>query len=574
MRTYGTAVLEDDKWVIEAEPHVMLRLKRVFGSVSKKAHGKIRISDTVDNCRDLEWFCERYPLKFEQAEHLASRAAKHRERASLVDSLLRGYTHARDFELAIPPRNYQRVAADLALASRGLLIADDVGLGKTATAICVLSDSRARPALIVAPTHLQRQWQDEIKRFAPNLVTHIVQKTTPYDYTAPSKSKRFKGHQLSLVNRHPDVLVITYAKLSGWAETLASVIKSIVFDEVHELRTGITTAKGSAAEHLCSRVEFRVGLSATPIFNYGGEIWNVCNFLNPGALGEYGEFTQEWCDGNGYDKPSLKEPEAFGAYVREAGLLIRRTREEVGRELPDLIKVPHHVESDESALEAIRSSAAELARIILSQSERPLARGEQFRAGGELDMLVRQATGIAKAPYVAQFVRMLVESGEKVVLYGWHREVYRLWLDRLKEFNPVMFTGTESPAQKEASKQSFINGDSKVFIISLRSGAGLDGLQYSGCRTVVFGELDWSPAVHEQCAGRVHRDGQTESVLAYYLISDSGSDPIVADVLGVKKSQLEGLRDPTGPTGIERTDTGGAHVRKLAEEFLRRSAAA
>lgn len=55
--------------------------------------------------------------------------------------------------------------------------------------------------------------------------------------------------------------------------------------------------------------------------------------------------------------------------------------------------------------------------------------------------MMRQATGIAKAPYVLEFVRMLVESGESVMLYGWHRDVYNIWLERLAEFNPVMYTG-------------------------------------------------------------------------------------------------------------------------------------
>ncbi len=70
--------------------------------------------------------------------------------------------------------------------------------------------------------------------------------------------------------------------------------------------------------------------------------------------------------------------------------------------------------------------------------------------------MMRQATGIAKAPYVAEFVRMLVESGESVMLYGWHRDVYNIWLERLAEFNPVMYTGTEGPAAKERSKQAFL----------------------------------------------------------------------------------------------------------------------
>jgi hypothetical protein len=106
-----------------------------------------------------------------------------------------------------------------------------------------------------------------------------------------------------------------------------------------------------------------------------------------------------------------------------------------------------------------------------------------------------------------------------------------------------MFTGSESPVQKEEARQAFLSDQGSVLIMSLRAGAGIDGLQHK-CRTVVFGELDWSPGVHEQCVGRIHRDGQPDPVVAYFLVSDFGADPIIVDVLGVKRAQIDGVRDP------------------------------
>jgi hypothetical protein len=73
--------------------------------------------------------------------------------------------------------------------------------------------------------------------------------------------------------------------------------------------------------------------------------------------------------------------------------------------------------------------------------------------------------------------------------------------------------------------------------------------------------------VHEQCIGRVHRDGQMEPVMAYFLISDTGSDPIVSDVLGVKREQIEGVRNP-GEHLVERIDNGENQLRRLAQQFL------
>jgi hypothetical protein len=88
---------------------------------------------------------------------------------------------------------------------------------------------------------------------------------------------------------------------------------------------------------------------------------------------------------------------------------------------------------------------------------------------------------------------------------------------------------------------------------------------------VVFGELDWSPGVHEQAIGRLHRDGQTDTVTAYYLQADEGSDPVIADVLGVKRQQIEGFRDPDGPL-VRQLATDLDRVKKLAESFLQQFA--
>jgi superfamily II DNA or RNA helicase len=569
LKTYGTLQLEHEKrrWRLECEPHVMLRLKRLFASVGKRSHGVVYVADTEENARDLEWFIDRYRLEVAPLAlaHLVKQSMMHRERASLVDALIAGRMPPTDFNrvLAMPARGYQQVAGDIVLRGGSLLLADEVGLGKTLSAICTFTDTRTLPALVVTLTHLPKQWANEIAKFAPSLRVHILKKGTPYDLTRIGG----RGKQLGLSAGTPDVIITNYHKLTGWAETLAPVVRSVVFDECQELRRrgapGERSQKYQAAEHVARHTQFRMGLSATPFYNYGGEIWNVMNVLRPDGLGTESEFHTEWCV-SAADKPRISDPHAFGSFMREAGMMIRRTRKDVGRELPPLSKVPHHVESDPEAIEKIAGSASELARIILRQGESH--RGEKFHASEELSNKLRQATGIAKAPYVAEFVRLLVESGEKVVLYGWHHEVYRLWGELLRDLAPAFFTGVQSISEKEKSKQAFVAGASRVLIMSLRAGAGLDGLQ-GKCRNVVFGELDWSPGVHEQCVGRIYRDGQMDPVVAYFLVAESGSDPIVADVLGLKKSQIDGVLEPTGAL-VEHLEQGDGNVKRLAAAFL------
>lgn len=565
-KVYGTAELKGSTWHVTTEPHVAIRLRRLFKRSGRQV-GTVKLANTNEICRDLLWFTARYPLDVTPRDALEEGATAFDERVQRFDALLAGRIDPRPFDMALPPRRYQQVAASLGLEAGGLLIADDLGLGKTVSAIALLSDPATRPALVVTLTHLPRQWERELFRFAPELRAHIIKKGTPYDLAKTKRSKEAPQPTLftpeQMAPRFPDVLICNYHKLAGWAEALAGKVKTVIFDECQELRRA-GSQKYEGARHIAEACEYRIGLSATPIYNYGIEIFNVMEVLRPGALGSQSEFLEEWCKGyHDPDKARIAKPRAFGTYMREAGLMIRRTRSDVGRELPPLSKVVHYVDADPAALERLSQGIAELAKLILDRTGKWDERGKAAR---ELDWRLRQATGIAKAPYVADFVKLLCESGEKVVLYGWHREVYSIWADRLKDYNPVFYTGTESVTQKEAARKAFCEGDAQILVMSLRAGAGLDGLQGS-CRIVVYGELDWSPGVHEQGGGRVHRDGQSDPVTAYYLVSDEGSDPIVMDVLGIKKEQVDGIKNPSGEL-LEKLEKSGDHIKRLAEAYL------
>jgi SNF2 family DNA or RNA helicase len=570
--TKDTVALEQDGkrkvWVVRCRPHIRMKLKRTMGKADRNEFDAVKFSDSPETCRDLHWFMLRYPMEMSRDDrrYLDERAIGHKKREVEVQSILAGTYQPRQFELAIPPRDYQSQVAELVLRSGGTLIADDLGVGKTVSAICTLTDPRTRPALVVTMTHLVGQWRNELAKFAPNLTTHVIKKGQPYDIAKAMRGRKRKDPGPSLpgvANDLPDVLIINYAKLSGWADALAGVVKSVIFDEGQELRIPDSN-RYHAAKRIADLALFRTALTATPIYNFGGEMHSLLSCIQPEAIGTKIEFVREWCNEHG-SHSAIKDPRAFGLYVRDEGLMVRRTRADVGRELPGLTIVPHHIDCDPDALDAIKDRAAELAHIILKQGGEFIEKGVAAR---EITHLMRQATGIAKAPYVAEFVKMIAAAGEKVVLYGWHHAVYDIWRERLKEYWPVMFTGNESAPEKDRSKDLFVNGHSRVLIMSLRAGAGLDGLQHC-CRTLVHGELDWSPAVHEQADGRVNRDGQKDAVLSYRLLADSGSDPVVADTLGLKRAQLVGIKDPYGGI-IERLETDGEHAKKLAQAHLER----
>lgn len=571
----GRISLRGDAFVIETLPHVSIKLRRLFRGVQRLAAGVFELAATAEHAYDLEWFRDRYPLEVDSSAEDKFRylVARHENKlASIAEIDSDSYTPP-EFDLAIPPREYQRLAADLGLKTGSLLIADEIGTGKTISAISLLAGQGTLPAVIVTMTHLGIQWGREIGRFAPKLRAHRIRKTQPYDLKTVKFETDFSSRKRRKVDysNPPDVLITTYSKLGGWVETFAGRVNTIVFDEVQDLRHA-GTLKYDAAKAIAETCQFRVGLSATPIYGYGEEIFNVMNVLAPGQLGTREEFLTEWCSGSGYDqdKSKVRDPAALGTYLREAGLMIRRTRKEVGRELPELTIVRHAVEADPESIKKASADVAELAQRVLDRIGTPL---ERMQTAGELDYRLRLATGIAKAGAMADFVRLLVESDERVVLFAWHHEVYDLVCSSFDKHGVTWarYTGKESASQKDEARRKFLESEAKVLIISLRSGAGLDGLQ-KVCRTVVIGELDWSPQVIHQCIGRAHRDGQEHPVMAYVLEADEGSDPVILDVLGIKDAQSLGILDPEASASTEPVLAGASddHIRRLAEDVIRR----
>lgn len=582
MRSLGTIAFDAAKggrWVVRCSPHVAMRVRRIFHG-SERGKGNEAIMSATDVAAfDLETMIRpRYPLDLDESarDRFERAVSRYTARQAAIEAVLApDYQPPLPTPLALPPRAYQQVAIDLAASSGGLLVADDVGLGKSMIGIGAIVASGATPAVIISMTHLARQWRRELSKFAPHLSTHVISKGQPYPLrdlvvTTFDKSSGRRRVIKQGAPVLPDVLVMNYHKLAGWADELVKLgVQCLIFDECQELRRS-DSKRYEAARMLAEHARVRVGLSATPIYGYGNEIFNVIDCIAPAYLGDRSEFLKEWCSSAWGDdqKAKVSDPPALRAHLTESGVMLRRTRRDVDRELPPLQRIWYEVESDETSLDKIQDAAGELARFILSRTGSGI---ERMKAAGELDWRLRQATGLAKAPAVADFVRMLVEGGESVVLGGWHHAVFEVWRSRLHDFMPAVYTGQVSDAGKAEALRRFIDGDTKILILSNRAGAGIDGLQHV-CRTVVSGELDWSPAVHIQFEGRAARDGQKDPVASYYLVSEDGSDPVIRDVLGLKEEQRVGLIEGSGGSALGQTSQAedDNRMRRLAEAYLAR----
>ncbi|MGE4457151.1 MAG: SNF2-related protein [Arcobacteraceae bacterium] len=551
-RTYGKAILMMSEWVLEdIEPHVSIRLKKIFPKIPQYATPPYRFKNTPENCSELEWFMDRYPLEISKKDLQALNKGSEQFSNTLYELdgiLLPDFQPSKRENIFIyadkQPRHYQWQMAEIVSKKMVSLCGDVMGLGKTITGIATIAANVEKGrAAVVIPTHLVNQWAKMISKFT-NLTVHVIKKGTPYDL--PSA----------------DVYIYKYGLLRGWVDIFAqNFFYTAILDEVQELRTGTVSMKGQGAKILCAHTKVRLGMSGTPVYGYGGEIWNIYNILQEGILGEEHEFQREWCSSLGNGKFKVDDPEALGRYLREQHLLVRRTKQDVGIQIGKVTRIVETVTHDEGSVRTFEDIAKQLA--ITASTGNFIERG---RASMELDMMARQITGIAKARSVAEMAKMFLESGESVLLSGWHREVYNIWLRELGEYNPVLYTGSETSTQKEKTKEAFLKGETNLMIISNRSGAGLDGLQHR-CSTLIVGELDWSPKVHEQLEQRLDRDGQKNPVMILYPVSDGGSDPVLMDLCGLKNSQADGIMEPDGKKDIS-YGSDESRIKKLVEHYL------
>lgn len=596
MRTYGTYQFRPTEsgplalraqlqhhtgtWRLDLEPAAATRVKRIFGRVQESRGGMIVVAHTLEVARDLAWAMERWPMRPRDsfsAALLEHSQNTHRTREREIGEVLAGTAPRLELpvDVAKTPREYQLQAIQL-LKTRGrILLGDAVGLGKTFTSLLATTLEGALPALVVPPTHLPSRWVTELQEAFPSLTYSVARSSVPPD-------RIFEGDLR-------DVEIVPYSKLHGWAKAIAPYVRTVIFDEAQELRHGAGsednpesgTKKGRAAALVAENATYVIGATATPVYNYGSEVWNIADILSPGELGTRPEFVREWGGAtmtNG--RTIVKDPHGLGSYLREAGFLLARDRTEVGRELPKTVKHTMTVETNPAALDAVRSDAKALARMILdSQSDRQ----DRFQAAGQIDMMVRQATGVGKAPFVAEFCKLLLESEQRIIIWGWHREVYDILMAELADYNPRLYTGTESPKQKLDAERAFtaswldendptvtreqLAQQCRVLIMSLRSGAGVDGLQ-KVASVGVFAELDWSPQVHEQAIGRIRRDGMGEAPpVIYFLVSEDGSDPALMEVLGVKRQQSERLMSSDGQL-LTSSTVDPDRAKRLARQML------
>lgn len=398
----------------------------------------------------------------------------------------------------------------------GGILADDMGLGKTLQALSFLQHLKATSgslrALVVCPTSLMYNWENEIKKFVPD-IKHCIHHGTLRE-------------RKNLHLNDADVIITTYGTLRSDIKNFVSMrFDYVVLDESQAIKN--PTSKITKAACLLQS-KSRLCLSGTPLQNNTFDIFAQMNFLNPGMLGNMEFFRQEFAI------PIDK----FGDTEQKSHLrrllfpfLLRRTKEQVAKDLPEKTetilfcemgaeqrKIYDAYRNDyrDKILGVVDAQGVQRSQLTILQglmklrqicdSPAILKEDEQFpNVSVKLDELSREITeniSDHKALIFSQFLGMLALIKQKLIEL---------------EVPFEYFDGSTPAAERERAVKRFQTDDScRVFLISLKAGGV--GLNLTAADYVYIADPWWNPAVEQQAIDRTHRIGQTKNIFAYRMI--------------------------------------------------------
>ncbi len=432
-------------------------------------------------------------------------------------------------------RDYQREGfvwlARLCSAGLGGCLADDMGLGKTVQTLAVLClRKKEGPALVVCPTSVVANWQEESSRFAPGLRVSTLGAT---------------GRAEAIEDlRGGDVLIISYGLLVREQEALRAVeFGTVVFDEAHALKTS-TSQRAKAAFGLDARA--RVTLTGTPVENHLGELWSLMHATVPGLLGPKHRFDER------LGRPVLRHD--LGALDRLRAILdpfvLRRRRAEVLTELPALTEITVRVpptDAQAAYYEVLRQRAMatlEEARKDPTKARiRVLAEITRLRQAAIDPRLLGEdlAPAGSKLDEACERIAALHADGHRCLVFTQFLGCIRRLDEQLSERGLEVLTldGSTPAALRKTRIDAFQRGEADVFVMSLKAGGV--GINLTAAQYVIHMDPWWNPAVEEQATARSHRMGQRDPVTMYRLITEGSIEEQILDLHEHKRGLAQDL---------------------------------
>jgi SNF2 family DNA or RNA helicase len=528
-------------WKVTGERAVSMISRLVPEAWYGENVNEVIIPDSTESVKQIKLLMDRYPLEILSKSIWQRKIVKtYAPKPTLPPIKLKLKRAKTGEQFRGKLLNFQKEGLDFLLKSSGnALLADEMGLGKTVQTLSyTATEKQTFPLLVVAPLVTLKNWEREIEKF----LKKKSRNGRILDSESPSVTiiRTGKSHELPKT----DIYIINYELLFKRNEDISKLgIRTIVCDEVHNLRSK-TTQKYKAVKKLAAlpSILYRIGLSGTPIYNRGSEIWPIIDIIKPGLLGSFKEFCEYFCYVNDKGKAIvLENKRASLRNELQKHVMLRRKKADVLKELKDKVRYKEVIAADTDYY------LEELDKIWMKvEAEQKDDAATEFSKSASYHRAIqseRQIAGIAKVPHVINFVKNIMEIEESVVVFCHHKVIHKLLHQSLQEFSPVSIIGGQSDATRQDQIDKFQKGESKLMIAGIR--AGNVGINLTRAKYVIFAELDWSPAIHRQAEDRLHRIGQKNTVFAYYLIGNGTLDDHVANILVDKSYEIDEIMDET-----------------------------
>ena len=428
----------------------------------------------------------------------------------------------------------------LAEAGAGACLADDMGLGKTLQTICFLAHQLEKyptqKHVIICPSSLLYNWEQELTKFAPHLSTRL--------YHGPQRSFE------TMSEGKEQVVITTYGTMRSDIDKIATIPFGVaVIDESHNIKN--PSALITRAVNEINAVT-RIALSGTPVMNNTFDLYAQLSFLLPGMFGSREFFKREYADAidREHDEEKIKALQKL-----TAPFILRRTKEQVATDLPEKIESTLWCEmgsNQKLAYESIKENVRN--SIFLDIKEKGFNNGKLSVINGMLKLrqacnsgeLVKDADLFCydsiKTDILVEELKNIIPNHKALVFSQFTGMLDLLEISFKKNNIPFCrLDGTTPIPKRQELVNSFQENDSveKVFLISLK--AGNAGLNLTAADYVFLFDPWWNTAVQQQAIDRTHRIGQTKNVFAYKMICKGTIEEKIMQLQQRKKKLAEEL---------------------------------
>jgi superfamily II DNA or RNA helicase len=420
-------------------------------------------------------------------------------------------------DLTATLRHYQRDGINwlnfLRNTKMGAMLADDMGLGKTLQSLCAIQGR----TLIVSPTSVLPSWKQQISQFRPNLLCSI--------YHGSSRKIDPTSH----------ITLTTYAILRLDRELITNhVWDTIILDEAQMIKNPQSQV-AQVAHSL--KAEFKIALSGTPVENRLDDLWSQFHFLNPGLLGTYESFQEQFVQP--ISKGNIDTTLHLKSKIKP--FILRRLKRDVAPELPLRTEKVLYCELNEEERSTYEAILASTRKEVLSKLE---VENNVF-AALELLLRLRQACcHISLIPgqksIYSSKVSLLIQTLEDSIALGHKALIFSQWTSYLDLIEPSLrdhgisflrLDGT-TKNREQVIEEFQTQSSSQVMLLSLKAGGV--GITLTAADHIFFMDPWWNPAIENQAADRAHRIGQRNPVLIHRIVAQ---DTVEEKILNLQKAK-------------------------------------